>query len=183
MRKLQPVNREQIITELYNSKELRSAIKAYCRTFAAREDLLHLVIERVCALPEENIFNLYQNGKLKHYAFITMVREVMLPRSNFNKQNFPTYEFIDDLELDVVDEQTERVGLDPELIHEFKAFCDQNKTNPDLSLQSLVTLEYMEYEPIKKRSYRDFQKKTGIHYSSACVYVRTMVKEFNKAKQ
>ncbi len=90
---------------------------------------------------------------------------------------------ISDLELDVVDEQTERVGLDPELIHEFKAFCDENKTNPDLSLQSLVTLEYMEYEPIKKRSYRDFQKKTGIHYSSACVYVRTMVKEFNKTKQ
>lgn len=179
------MNRDQIITEVYNNKELRRAIRSYCRDAGKREDLLHTVIEVLCKMPEETIINIYNQGKINYYVFIAMVREVSLPRSPFNKQNNPTYDFIDDMNLNLEDisDDEDAPFMNVDLIDQFKAFCDENKTNPELSLQSLVTLEYMEYEPIKKRSFRDFQKKTGIHYSSACVYVRTMVKEFNKTKQ
>lgn len=175
------MNRDQIIAELYNHKELKRALRKYAITDDTREDFWHYVIEAVCKLPEESLLQLHSSGRLKHYAFITLRNLAGNPRSVYFKE-CGLHKF--NLSVDEVDVVAEDDGEDEVPVIEmdqFKAFLDYAaRERTDITMEAIVTREYLNYTPIKRRSYRDFQAVTGIHYSSVCVYVKRMVKEFNQ---
>jgi hypothetical protein len=175
------VNRDQIIAELYTHKELKRALRKYAISAETREDLWHYVIEAVCKLPEESLLQLHSSGRLKHYAFITLRNLAGNTRSVYFKEcGLNEFKLTMD-EVDVIADEEDSDQLPVIEMDQFKAFLDYAaRERTDITMEAIVTREYINYTPIKRRSYRDFQIVTGIHYSSVCVYVKRMVKEFNQ---
>lgn len=77
------MNREQIITEIYNSKELKEVINKM-NPQSLRDDLLSEVMLVVCQLDEERLFKMHNEGYLKYYVIRTILNMIRSNDSSFH---------------------------------------------------------------------------------------------------
>lgn len=78
-------NREQIITDIYNSKELKEVISKM-NPQSLRDDLLSEVMLVVCQLDEERLFKMHEEGYLKYYVIRTILNMVRSNDSTFHNK-------------------------------------------------------------------------------------------------
>jgi hypothetical protein len=176
------VNRDKIITELYQSKEIREIAQSIVKGSGCLnwEDLLHTCIVKMFELPEAKFQQLVIRDELSYYLYGIMRFQVINPYMTFNKANrFTGTEIIDD--ITPTEDQTEHSGF---TFDEFKSYCyseAEKNSSEDVKLAAKVTYGYLIYEPKdEKKSYRSFQKATDIHYSSICQYVKKMRELYEK---
>ena len=183
-----PVNREKIITELYNSHTIRGIAKSMVKNSCVMtwEDLLHIAIIKIAELPVDKFNTLYEKKQLSFYMYGIMWRQNITPHLEFNKQNqFTGTEIIDNITTDFIEIDEDQ--LDTYTFDSFTSYCKKmtlTSMTEDVKLAAKVTYGYLIYSPSnnEKKSYRSFQLETGIHYSSICQYVKKMRELYIKEK-
>lgn len=79
------MNRQAIITELYNSTDINNAIGKMQPDFL-REDLRQEVFMVLCEMEEARLFQMYSEGYLKYFIVRTILNMAKSDRSNFHKK-------------------------------------------------------------------------------------------------
>ena len=160
------MNREQIITEIYNSKELKEVINKM-NPQNLRDDLLSEVMLVVCQLDEERLFKMHQEGYLKYYVIRTILNMVRSNDSSFHSKFRQIKE--------------ELKGIDIKDINESEAFEEQLK-NAEEFHQSLPFYEnkliesYIELENNANR----LSKETGIPVRSIYHTIKMIKEKYKK---
>ena len=179
------MTRDEVILSIYNNPEVKSLARTMLRGSRGVSDLLQYVALTLCELPPEAIISLSEDRRINNFVYGIMRNQVFNARSEFNKYiRNTTLEYLDELQYDTIDE-SEYIDL-PEF-SDFLRFCEKKSTDesePDaMRLAAMVTTHYLTYTPNKKRTFRDFQNETGIHYSSVCVYVNRMKQLFRQTHE
>lgn len=176
------MNREQIITELYDHPDLVKCAKRI-KTDGVLEwrDLLTSAVMKLMELSDEQFKNI---GNYRGYVYGIMRHMNNNPYEQFNKLDRFTG-------AELIDERTEFTETHTEEPHytydEFAKFCyvaSESEQSEAVKLAAKVTYGYLVYQPNdnEKKSYRSFQSVTGIHYSSICQYVKTMKELYTDEK-
>jgi len=79
------VNREQIITEFYNSKDINQAISKMQPAYL-QDELKQEVFLVLCEMPEERLFQMYNDEYLKYFIVRTILNMAKSDRSTFYKK-------------------------------------------------------------------------------------------------
>lgn len=175
------MTRDEIVLTIYNDKSLKSLANRMVGDYG--QDLIHYVIECLCRLNHEVLLRLYMTKRLNNYVFGIMRNSAMSQRSEWSKKFGSQMDISIETFMTYYSETTpdEPIQSDQFDISDFIEFCRSNSSeNFYNQLAAKVALEYCTYTPKKKRSLRDFQKVTGIHYSSTCQYLKIMRTEFEK---
>lgn len=174
------MTRDKIITVAYLDNELRKT----ARVFSPHNwrDLLHIAIEILCVMPEHQLMDIHNRGKIRDYLFITMKWQTENPRTTYGKMFMQPMVNIDEIQITQTDNESPAFIFLPEF-SDFIEFCKKvstNTTDSYIKLCADATVIYYEYTPQKKRSYRDFAKQTGINQASICQYIKEMKSQFKK---
>lgn len=97
------MNREQIITEIYNSKELKEVINKM-NPQNLRDDLLSEVMLVVCQLEEGRLFKMHQEGYLKFYVIRTILNMIRSNDSSFHNKFRQIKEELKGIDIKDIDE-------------------------------------------------------------------------------
>lgn len=79
------MNRQAIITELYNSVDINNAI-GKMQPYELQEDLRQEVFMVLCEMDEARLFQMYSEGYLKYFIVRTILNMAKSDRSNFHKK-------------------------------------------------------------------------------------------------
>lgn len=79
------MNRQAIITELYNSTDINNAI-GKMQPFELQDDLRQEVFMVLCEMEEARLFQMYTDGYLKYFIVRTILNMAKSDRSNFHKK-------------------------------------------------------------------------------------------------
>lgn len=79
------MNRQAIITELYNSADINNAI-GKMQPYELQEDLRQEVFMVLCEMEEERLVRMYTEGYLKYFIVRTILNMAKSDRSNFHKK-------------------------------------------------------------------------------------------------
>lgn len=79
------MNRQGIITELYNSADINNAI-GKMQPFELQDDLRQEVFMVLCEMEEARLFQMYSEGYLKYFIVRTILNMAKSDRSNFHKK-------------------------------------------------------------------------------------------------
>ena len=79
------MNRQAIITELYNSADINNAI-GKMQPFELQDDLRQEVFMVLCEMEEARLFQMYFEGYLKYFIVRTILNMAKSDRSNFHKK-------------------------------------------------------------------------------------------------
>lgn len=79
------MNREQIITEFYNSKDINQAISKMQPAYL-QDELKQEVFLVLCEMPEERLFQMYNDEYLKYFIVRTILNMAKSDRSTFYKK-------------------------------------------------------------------------------------------------
>lgn len=79
------MNRQAIITELYNSADINNAI-GKMQPFELQDDLRQEVFMVLCEMEEARLFQMYSEGYLKYFIVRTILNMAKSDRSNFHKK-------------------------------------------------------------------------------------------------
>lgn len=79
------MNRQAIITELYNSADINNAI-GKMQPYELQEDLRQEVFMVLCEMEEARLFQMYSEGYLKYFIVRTILNMAKSDRSNFHKK-------------------------------------------------------------------------------------------------
>tara|TARA_R110000822_G_scaffold72922_3_gene175268 strand:- start:1551 stop:2108 length:558 start_codon:yes stop_codon:yes gene_type:complete len=169
------VNREKIITELYQHPELIKIAKRL-KTPGTLDwrDLLTSAIVKLLELTDDQF---YAIKNYRGFVYGIMRHHCYNPYEQFNKHNaFTGEEIVDDItgQFETTETEVPQYTYD-----QFAKYClkkSEADKSEDVKLAAKVTYGYLIYEPTDKgkKSYRSFQMETGIHYSSTCQYVKKM---------
>lgn len=174
------MNKELILTELYQSEVIRGIAKSMVRdnSLMTWQDLLHTAIIKVAELPDEKLALLYDKRQTTFYMYGIMRNQNISPHLEFNKNNsFTGSELIEEITPEFT-EPTE-TPTDQYTYDQFAKFCYTKAESPveppNIKLSAQVTYGYLTFIPTHgRKSYRTFQNATGINYSSISVYVKQM---------
>jgi hypothetical protein len=90
------VNRTDIITELYLSKDINEAI-GKMQPYELQDDLRQEVFLVLCEMDEDRLLKMYKDGYLKYFVVRTIVNMAKSDRSNFARTFRKVYEEVGDL--------------------------------------------------------------------------------------
>lgn len=79
------MNRQAIITELYNSADINNAI-GKMQPYELQDDLRQEVFMVLCEMDEARLFQMYSEGYLKYFIVRTILNMAKSDRSNFHKK-------------------------------------------------------------------------------------------------
>jgi hypothetical protein len=151
--------KNQIIDELYRSKELNECVKKYIKPVEIQNDIIQVTFLELLEKPDEFIIDLYTRNKLKQYVINMMYNQLKWQRSSYKKtlqKELSVFEFIDI----------------PEEIAPEKIIIPLHKLNwYDAKMLEL----YAEH-----KSYRKIEAETGIEYSGICKTIQKVRKEIIK---
>jgi hypothetical protein len=88
--------RDNIISELYESKDINDAINKM-EPYWLRDDLKSEVFLVLCEMNEERLFQMYNDGYLKYFIVRTILNMAKSDRSNFARTFRRVYEPIEDI--------------------------------------------------------------------------------------
>lgn len=161
--------RNQIIEELYNSREFNDCI-GKMEPEHLRDDLKAEVTLILLETEERKLFDIYTAGALKFYTVRIIINLIQSPRSTFYK-----------LYRQKAAELTDRFLADEEPDIEERAMLEDMQDRAIKEIDNLywynsgIVKLYM-----KHGNYRAIQEDTGIPYSSA---YKTIQKSFQEIKQ
>ena len=89
------VNRNQIISELYLSKDINDAIDKM-QPYELQDDLKQEVFLVLCEMDEQRLFQMFKDGYLKYFIVRTILNMAKSDRSNFSRTFRRTYEEVQD---------------------------------------------------------------------------------------
>ena len=95
--------RTQIITDIYNSKELKEVISKMNPSHL-RDELLSEVMLVVCQLDESRLYKMHEEGYLKYYVIRTILNMVRSNDSQFHSKFRNIVEDIKGIELPDIDD-------------------------------------------------------------------------------
>ena len=112
------VNRSDIITELYLSKDINEAI-GKMQPYELQDDLRQEVFLVLCEMDEERLLKMYKDGYLKYFVVRTIVNMAKSDRSNFARTFRKVYEEVGDLgSVEPYDDSiTEKLNKSMEVLH------------------------------------------------------------------
>jgi len=112
------VNRSEIISELYMSKDINEAIGKMKPT-ELQDDLRQEVFVVLCEMDEERLLKMYEDGYLKYFVVRTIVNMAKSDRSNFARTFRKVYEEIGDLgSVEPYDESiSDKLNKSMEVLH------------------------------------------------------------------
>ena len=118
--------RQQIITDLYNSKELKEVISKM-HPEHLREDLLSETMLVLCNLPEERLLKMHDDGYLKFYVIRTILNMIKSNDSTFHNKFRKVYEEVPNIveapsDVDIMEAKFEKV----EDFHDNLPFYENN---------------------------------------------------------
>jgi hypothetical protein len=87
------LNREIIITELYNSKDINEAI-AKMQPIELQDELKQEVFLVLCEMDTDKLFMMYEQGYLKYFIVRTILNMAKSDRSNFYRKFRQVYQEI-----------------------------------------------------------------------------------------
>jgi hypothetical protein len=107
--------RNEITQELYNSKEIASAIKKM-QPASIRQELKQEMFLSLCSITDEKFFNLYENGALKFWlvrCMLNMIRSTTMNQPFFRnfRAKFESLEGFDNLPNQEPDNKEEKEKL------------------------------------------------------------------------
>jgi hypothetical protein len=119
--------RNQIIEELYLSKDIASALRKM-QPASLRDDLRQEMFISLCNLPEEKFWNLHENNALKFYlvrAMLNMIRSTGMNQPFFKnfRAKFESIEEIDNIADQIDDRKDEKEKLFDLLDERRKDLC------------------------------------------------------------
>ena len=79
------MNRQAIITELYNSTDINNAI-GKMQPYELQDDLRQEVFMVLCEMEEDRLIQMYAEGYLKYFIVRTILNMAKSDRSNFHKK-------------------------------------------------------------------------------------------------
>jgi len=89
------VNRNQIISELYMSKDINDAI-GKMQPYELQDDLRQEVFLVLCEMDEERLFQMFNDGYLKYFIVRTILNMAKSDRSNFSRTFRKVYSEVQD---------------------------------------------------------------------------------------
>jgi hypothetical protein len=112
------VNRTDIITELYLSKDINEAI-GKMQPYELQDDLRQEVFLVLCEMDDDRLLKMYKDGYLKYFVVRTIVNMAKSDRSNFARTFRKVYEEVGDLgSVEPYDESiTEKLNASMEILH------------------------------------------------------------------
>jgi hypothetical protein len=118
--------RQQIITDLYNSRELKDVISKM-QPEHLRDELLSEVMLVVCNLPEERLFQMNNDGYLKFYVIRTILNMIKSNDSTFHNKFRKVYEEVPNIvetpsDFEIMEAKFEKV----EEFHDKLPFYENN---------------------------------------------------------
>ena len=177
--------RDQLIQDIYTSDKIRTLALQLCRRFVSNsydvDDVMSHLCERLLKMPPQEIVRLHNDGKLDAYVYASIRNignDVAKAKTalGFSPNELNFGDTIGELNISNDDDE-QQPDLD---YHEIVKFCyeigNTDEYDERVKTAANVTLAYLTYQPEKKRTYRDFQKRSGIHFSSVCVYVKMIAK-------
>lgn len=87
------MNRENIISELYQSKDINEAISKM-QPIELQDDLKSEVFLVLCEMDEEKLIGMYEQGYLKYFIVRTILNMAKSDRSNFYRKFRQVYQEI-----------------------------------------------------------------------------------------
>ena len=87
------MKRENVITELYQSKDINDAISKM-QPIELQEDLRQEVFLVLCEMDEEKLLGMYEQGYLKYFIVRTILNMAKSDRSNFYRKFRQVYQEI-----------------------------------------------------------------------------------------
>jgi len=87
------LKRENVITELYQSKDINDAISKM-QPIELQEDLRQEVFLVLCEMDEEKLLGMYEQGYLKYFIVRTILNMAKSDRSNFYRKFRQVYQEI-----------------------------------------------------------------------------------------
>lgn len=106
--------RQQIITDLYNSRELKDVISKM-HPEHLRDELLSEVMLVVCQLPEERLLQMNSDGYLKFYVIRTILNMIKSNDSTFHNKFRKVYEEVPNIvdevsDIEIMEDKFEKVS-------------------------------------------------------------------------
>ena len=172
-----------IISKIYEDKKLDDVLRRLKSRYTgllSHEDLKHDVILEISKMPQDKIENLYNSGSLTKYTYGIASILCSDKRTQFAKNN--TLSTI--VHFDEPDTSTEYISNEDR----FYSFCETIATGtkfPEATrLSAKIVQGYLLYVPEQgKKSYREFQKQSNIHFCSTASAVKTMRELFIKHEE
>lgn len=112
------MNRDKIISELYLSKDINDAI-GKMHPLELQDDLRQEVFLVLCEMPEERLFQMFNDGYLKYFIVRTILNMAKSDRSNFSRTFRRVYEPIVDRYSDQAYDESinEKLNKSLEVLH------------------------------------------------------------------
>lgn len=106
--------RQQIITDLYNSRELKDVISKM-HPEHLRDELLSETLLVVCQLPEERLLQMNADGYLKFYVIRTILNMIKSNDSTFHNKFRKVYEEVPNIveevsDIEIMEDKFEKVS-------------------------------------------------------------------------
>jgi hypothetical protein len=118
------MNRQNIISELYTSKDINEAI-GKMQPQELQDDLRQEVFLVLCEMDEEKLFGMYEQGYLKYFIVRTILNMAKSDRSNFYRKFRQMYQEIPityELPKEEYDESlVNKLELGMEVLHWYEA--------------------------------------------------------------
>lgn len=190
------MNRNEIIAELYNSREFNETI-GKMHPAGLRDDLRSEVILILCEKDEQEIISIYQSGGLKYYTVRIILNLIQSSTSPFYKkfriQSLDLSVLRDQTSYDIASELSDSTVVDNKELSKFSlrysiggVYHDETSDRQHLeglALDAIDTLYWYDKEIIKLYlklgTYRAVEDETGIPWES--VY-KTVQKACQKIK-
>lgn len=112
------MKREQIITELYLSKDIGDAI-GKMKPVELQDDLRQEVFLVLCEMEEDRLLQMFNDGYLKYFIVRTILNMAKSDRSNFSRTFRRVYEDVsDNYQVEVYDESiSDKLRKSMEVLH------------------------------------------------------------------
>jgi len=112
------LKREQIITELYLSKDIGDAI-GKMKPVELQDDLRQEVFLVICEMEEDRLLQMFNDGYLKYFIVRTILNMAKSDRSNFSRTFRRVYEEVsDNYQVEVYDESiSDKLRKSMEVLH------------------------------------------------------------------
>lgn len=112
------MKREQIITELYLSKDIGDAI-GKMKPVELQDDLRQEVFLVLCEMEEDRLLQMFNDGYLKYFIVRTILNMAKSDRSNFSRTFRRVYEEVsDNYQVEVYDESiSDKLRKSMEVLH------------------------------------------------------------------
>lgn len=112
------MNRDLIIQELYQSKDINEAISKM-QPYELQQDLKQEVFLVLCEMEDDRLFQMYNDGYIKYFLVRTIINMAKSDRSNFARTFRRVYEPVEDIGfVEQYDESmTEKLYASMEILH------------------------------------------------------------------